>query len=113
MRDGSVVMLMRTGEDQPCYMVRSTDNCQTWSKPQKFDEVGVFPQIISLGCGVTLASYGRPGMFLRSTSDPSGLTWKDSIEIEMSGKLKEGTNRWNSCYYTYFLPLDDHTVLWV
>ena len=112
MRDGSVVMLIRTGGNQPCYIVRSIDNCQTWSAPKKFDEVGVLPNIISLGCGVTLASYGREGLFLRSTSDATGMKWKDAQEIELSS-FGEGKKTYLSCYYTHFLALDDHTVLWV
>ncbi|MBQ7347218.1 MAG: hypothetical protein IJW55_04615 [Clostridia bacterium] len=109
MPDGSIVMLMRTGGNQPSYLVRSTDGCQTWSDPVIFDDVGVLPQIITLECGVSLASYGRDGMYMRATSDHSGLEWEDSIQIPLS---KFGSDP-KSCYYTYFLALDDHTVLWV
>ena len=109
MPDGSIVMLMRTGQNSPSYIVRSNDGCQTWSEPQVFDKVGVLPQIITLECGVSLASYGRNGLFVRATNDPAGLTWDDPIQIALSKYSGEP----KSCYYTYFLPLDDHTVLWV
>lgn len=116
MEDGSVIMLMRSGAPQspfdpdrfPCYITRSTDNCRTWSAPQKFDEVGVLPQIIRLRCGVTLATYGRPRLFLRATDDPSGREWAEHIEIEL---VPDAHDR--SCYYTRILPLDDSNALLV
>ena len=112
MPDGSVVMLMRTGggwvndHGSPCYLVRSTDHCKTWSKPVKFDEVGVLPQLRVLDCGVSIATYGRPGLYLKVTDDPSGLRWEDPIEIP----LAEG-KEWRSCYYTDLLKLDDNSYL--
>ena len=106
MPDGSVVMLMRTGSGLPSYIVRSTDHCRTWSEPEQFDEIGVLPLIVPLGCGVTLSSYGRHKLYLRATSDPSGMQWQDHIELELTPG--EG-NR--SCYYTHLLPLDDTSAL--
>lgn len=107
MPDGSVVMLMRSGNYSPLYYVRSTDNCATWSEPVQFDEYGVRPRLLTLGCGVTIATYGRPGMKVRATSDPSGLEWEDYPEWENprgSGK---------SCYYTDLLALDDYRALMI
>ena len=113
MPDGSVIILMRTGgglwdraEGVPLYMVRSEDGCKTWSTPKRFDKMGVFPQIFTYRCGVTIATYGRPGMALRATSDPSGREWNDPIEIPLS----DGPE-WRSCYYTNLLELDDTTAL--
>ena len=108
MADGSVVILMRTGSWHPSYIARSTDNCRTWSKPKQFDRIGVFPQIKRLGCGVTLASYGRPGLFVRATDDESGQVWQDPIEIKLS---ESGTPLWDrSCSYTDLLPIDDYSA---
>ena len=113
MADGSVVMLMRSGtphragELHPSYIARSTDNCRTWSKPKEFDKLGVFPQITRLGCGVTLASYGRPGLFLRATDDVVAQIWQDPIEIELAGCSND-----RSCYYTRLLPIDDYSA-WI
>ena len=112
MPDGSVVMLIRTGggwvndHGSPCYLVRSTDHCKTWSKPIKFDEVGVLPQLRTLSCGVSIATYGRPGLYLRATCDPAGLDWEEHIEIP----LAEG-KEWRSCYYTDLYRLDDNSYL--
>ncbi len=114
MADGSVVMLMRTGggwvqdHGSPCYLTRSTDRCRTWSKPVRFDSVGVLPLIRRLGCGITLATYGRPGLYLRATADPSGLTWEEPVAVP----LTDGPE-WRSCYYTDLLPLDANSVLMI
>ncbi len=112
MPDGSICMLMRTGGGPengigaPCYIVRSTDNCKTWSEPKVFDTLGVLPQIMPLKCGVTLATYGRPGLFLKTTGDPTGQKWDAPVELPLSpGK------GWCSCYYTNMLELDDNTAL--
>lgn len=101
MPDGSWVMLLRMGSGCPSWLVRSTDGCRTWSKPVRFDKCGVFPQLRVLGCGVSLAGYGRPGVFLRATCDPSGLRWEDPVDLETE----------NSCCYTAILPLDDTHAL--
>jgi len=112
MPDGSVVMLIRTGSFCPSWLVRSTDGCKTWSKPAKFDEFGVLPQILTLPCGVTIATYGRPKMKIRATADPSGLKWDTDILFPLSAP--EGTDPFlTSCFYTNLLPLDDHTALWI
>ena len=101
MPDGSWVMLLRMGSGCPSWLVRSTDGCRTWSKPVRFDKCGVCPQLRVLGCGVSLAGYGRPGVFLRASSDPSGLKWEVPVDL--------GTE--NSCCYTAILPLDDTHAL--
>ncbi len=112
MPDGSFTMLMRTGHLRKSYIVHSTDNCKTWSKPVVFDEIGVFPQILTLKCGVTLAAYGRPDMRLRATADPAGIQWEDPILVDIYG-MKVGSFWFRSCFYTHFLPVDDNTALWV
>lgn len=112
MPDGSFVMLLRTGSENTCYIVRSTDGCRTWTKPAKFDDFGVLPQIMTLPCGVTLAAYGRPRLRIRATADPSGMTWEDPITVPLSAS--EETSMWyTSCFYTHFLPVDDNSVLWI
>ncbi len=108
MPDGSVAMLMRTGGGAPCYIVRSSDNCASWSKPVLFDGVGVLPQILTLDCGVTLSSYGRPGFFMRTTSDPTGQIWREHIQIPLSPRVVLSDL---SCYYTNMIVIDDHTAL--
>ena len=108
MPDGSWVMLIRTGSNHTSLIARSVDHCKTWTNPKPFDTLGVLPQILSLPCGVTLASYGRPEMRIRATADPAGLQWEAPITVELSvNKPRE------SCHYTNLLPLDDCTALMI
>ena len=93
MPDGSIITLMRTVEVcstggrewGPSYIARSVDNGVTWSKPERFEEIGVLPKLCALKCGVTLAAYGRPGIYIRATADPKGLKWEKPIEIMTGG----------------------------
>lgn len=107
--DGSLIRLIRTGDKYPCFFTRSTDGGKTWSKPVEFDNHGVWPCLLTLKCGVTLATYGRPGVWVRATSDPSGVEWEDPIEIVHSEGL-ENLIRRATCGYTNMIELDDHTV---
>ena len=114
MPDGSFVMLMRTGAGLPSYITRSTDNMKTWSKPQIFDDIGVLPHLQPLKCGVTLASYGRPILKVRATSDSSGMQWQDPIRIPLS--CNDVPNNWNgsnSCFYTGMIAYSDNEALLV
>ena len=106
--DGSMLCLMRTGSSTPSYIARSTDGGLTWSKPEKFDQCGVLPQLLPLKCGVTLASYGRPGVFVRATDDPSGVKWDDPVTVK---PLIWENSGHDSCSYTSMVPLDDRTAL--
>jgi hypothetical protein len=100
-------MLFRTGSNNPCYIVRSADRGKTWSAPRRFDSIGVLPQILTLGCGVTIASYGRPTMRFAATDDPAAVTWEKPIDIPVCG----GPNQ--SCFYTDLFPLDDYNALFI
>jgi len=102
--DGSVFCLMRT--EGPLYASRSTDNGQTWSTPVVFDNIGVWPALVTLQNGVTLASYGRPGLYLRATDDPAGRAWGSSVTVVNPGALGCDT-----CAYSDLIALDDHTAL--
>lgn len=109
--DGSMVTLIRTGSHSPSYIAHSYDGGNTWTKPEKFDRIGVFPQLLTLDCGVTLASYGRPGVFVRATNDPHGKDWDDPLEI--LPYMDKSHWRWgyDSCSYTALLALDERTAL--
>ena len=108
MPDGSIMMLMRSGGNAPCYRAFSTDKCQSWSTVKQFDEIGVLPQMVTLDCGVSIATYGRPYMRIRATSDPSGKTWQPAQTFD----LYSGEND-TSCYYTDLLALDETHALWI
>lgn len=133
--DGSIITLLRTDMEGPSYLVRSADGGLTWSEPKVFDKMGVMPCLCRLDCGVTLASYGRPGVFVRATSDPSGLEWDAPIEIistknrylEINNpelidpsvyryKMQDQfarTCRRGTCSYTGICPIDERSALFV
>lgn len=93
--DGSMIMLLRVtdvfrGDKEwaPSYITRSTDHGKTWSKPVRFDEVGVMPRTCQMKDAI-LAIYGRPGIYVRGTTDPAGMDWEDPVEV-MTNKDRSG-----------------------
>ena len=85
--DGTMVVLMRTADvfwgDKgwaPMYFAYSKDKGKSWSRPTRFDEIGVLPNMCRVGDTI-MAIYGRPGIKIRATNDQSGLSWDDPIEI--------------------------------
>lgn len=108
MPDGSAFCLMRTTDGNgvgPMYWARSTDNGCTWTEPAVFDDLGVWPQMLTLKNGVTLAVYGRPGLYIRATSDPAGLRWGERVAV-----VKPGNYHGDTCSYAALLPLADDTA---
>ena len=68
---------MRRSGDLPICLVR-----RTGEKPGKNLGVSTISACChSLKCGVTLAVYGRPGIYVRATEDPSGLKWDAPVEL--------------------------------
>lgn len=109
MADGSIICLLRTTDGNgpgPLYLSRSTDNGRTWSKPAVLDDLGVWPQMLTLKNGITLAAYGRPGLYVRATSDPAGLRWEGRVPVVPPGQYHADT-----CSYSALLPLSDDTAL--
>jgi hypothetical protein len=109
MPDGSALCLLRTTDGSgvgPLYWMRSTDNGRTWTKPAVFDDLGVWPQMLGLANGVTLAAYGRPGLYVRATSDRAGLAWDARVAVVPPGEYHHDT-----CSYCSLLPLSDDTAL--
>ena len=127
MDDGSMIIIMRTvdvfgggPEWSDLLIARSTDGGKTWSEPEVFD-TGILPSLVKLGCGVTLAAYGRPGIFVRGTTDPSGMKWEDPVEVMTPGDRSSLMNnpperpdfhQWcGSCCNVDLKPLDDNRAI--
>jgi len=109
MPDGSVFCLLRTTDGNgigPTYWARSQDDAITWSRPRIFDDRGVWPQLLTLESGVTLAAYGRPGLFLRATADPAGLQWDERLTVVPPDKPHTET-----CSYSDLIALDARHAL--
>ncbi|MCX5660487.1 MAG: sialidase family protein [Planctomycetota bacterium] len=108
--DGSLFALLRSedgngGNDlAPIYSARSLDRGVTWSQPRVFDDRGVWPQLLTLKSGVTLASYGRPGLFLRATSDPAGARWAPRVVLVEPGSDTPHKNT-RTCAYSGLIAL--------
>ena len=117
--DGSMFLLIRThvvyrdSAFRPMLISRSTDGGTTWSRPEEFDFTGVWPTILTLKCGVTLATYGRPGLFLRATADPACQSWEAPMELIHSNRIPNAPGssiNVATCSYTDMVQLDDHTA---
>ena len=109
MPDDTVLCLMRTHDGLgvgPMYWSRSLDNGRSWSQPNVFDDCGVWPRLLTLNNSVTLAAYGRPGFYVRSTADPSGLEWEPRVVVVEPVEVGR-----NTCSYSGLIALDDHTAL--
>ena len=107
--DRSILCLMRTTDGNgigPLYASRSTDNGKTWSKPTVFDDLGVWPVLLNLENGLTLASYGRPGFYIRATNDAAGRSWGPRITVVNPGQVYADT-----CSYSDLIALDRQTAL--
>ena len=107
--DGSMICLLRTTEGHgigPLYATWSYDNGVTWIRPRVFDDRGVWPAIVELKNGVTLASYGRTGLFVRATSDPAGRIWADKVAV-----VEPLAYQTDTCSYSDMIVLDDRTAL--
>lgn len=109
MPDGSFLMLMRSGENNPMYVTRSEDG-YTWTTPEIFDDIGVYPQLARFDGGVTIATYGRPYLRVAVTDDPSGATWEEPFEIPLAGS---NNGYGQSCFYTGLLRLSEDTILMI
>jgi len=102
LKNGIYFILMRTGSGAPLYCAYSYDQGSTWVDIQKFADIGVDPQLLQLNCGVTLASYGRPGIYIRTTDDIECKVWeKPQCILEDSP----------SCCYTSLIALNDNKAL--
>ena len=88
MDDGSMIWFFRstwfcsTGyEWAPMYMSRSFDKGLTWTKPEKFSEMGVYPSLCKLDCGVTLICYARPGLFVQMCENSNPYKWSEPLVV--------------------------------
>lgn len=128
MPDGSMVWFFRSAwygstgfEWAPMYFSRSTDGGHTWSRPTRFAFTGILPRLCTLGNGVTLLCYARPGIFVQACADGKGLEWSAPLEVitpnDRSGlhnlKIERPAfHEWDgACNNPEIVPLNDTTAL--
>ena len=81
---GELVAVLRTGLSASARMVqvRSADGGRTWSRPRKLGAPGASPQLLLLGNGVLICSYGtRRDVHVMASWDGTGRTWSEPVPV--------------------------------
>jgi len=99
--------LLRTTDGykvSPLYISYSSDGAKTWTYPTIFDNLGVWPNVVSLNNGAHIASYGRPGLFIRGLYNNK---WdKKRTTLIAPLKLQQDT-----CSYSATTTINDDTFI--
>lgn len=114
--DGSLVAIMRTGNYQPLYQSRSTDDGATWSDPvqvkagpDRVPVTGVFPDLIMMDNGTLVLYVGRPGQFVLASDDGTGESWG---RPQMVDYLNSGNGTVVPIGRNHFLAFGDRGADW-
>ena len=87
LRDGEILIIMRTGSHSPMYQAWSKDNGKTWSQPVSTGWPGVKPSLRVLSNGVLACSsgrglYGHPQVtYAMFSIDGTGKTWEAPFQF--------------------------------
>ena len=113
LRDGSILCIMRSGNDTPMYKSFSYDNGYHWSIPEPFTPNGVMPRLLLLENGVLVLSSGRPGVQIRFCIDGDGRNWTEPID--MMPFMRDGKyNKWSdTCGYTTIIPAENGVSFYI
>jgi Neuraminidase (sialidase) len=103
--NGDILCAMRSDgkADQkttPCYLCRSSDEGQTWSKPQAILDRGVWPSLCVMRNGAVVCATGRPANWLVFSTD-NGHTWQGTYRFQ----------RGKSSQYNTVLEVAPDTIL--
>ena len=90
---------------EPVTVAMAPPEVKGWG-PYQFPGLERLPDGRILKNGVTLAVYGRPGLYVRATADPAGLRWAQRVTVVPPGAI--GTE---TCSYAGLLPLSDDRAL--
>jgi hypothetical protein len=85
------------------YISWTEDGGYTWTKPEYFDDRGVWPQTTKLENGVVIAGYGRPGLFAKPWYNGK---WHDRIAVVESMEYQTDT-----CSYCALIPSGPDSAL--
>jgi hypothetical protein len=87
--NGDIICIMRSGGRHgtgrnifptPLYASISSNEGRNWSPPAQIADRGVCPNAITLGNGIIVATYSRPGDWI-IFSDDNGKTWKGAHQF--------------------------------
>ena len=81
---GELLALIRCGTQpsRPMVEVRSSDDGRTWSSPRRLARPGVCPQVMLLGNGVLVCSYGtRRYVHIMASWDGEGRHWSEPLVL--------------------------------
>ncbi|MBN1623960.1 MAG: hypothetical protein JXN10_07750 [Clostridia bacterium] len=87
----------------PMYIAWTYDGGYTWTKPEYFDDRGVWPQTVALENGVVIAGYGRPGLFIRPYYNGE---WHDRTAI-----VEPMDYQTDTCSYCAIIPAGPDSAL--
>lgn len=121
-KSGAAVSLIRAFRDgeNVTYIAHSGDGGFHWDSLEEFDDVGVDPAIRVLDCGAGIASYGRPGFYIRASFDPDLKKWEEPYEVisrrdhsgDMNYPCDPGPGHSDgTCAYSEILPTGYDTAL--
>lgn len=120
LNDGSLLFAMRTAdatpepfpgwtECGPLYTVKRSIEGE-WTIPKPVSPYGVLPQLLKLKNGMTVLSYGRPGIEVRLSFD-NGETWTAPYPILEATRLDQ---RAETCGYSSIIEdLNDPNAFWI
>ncbi|MCC6144951.1 MAG: exo-alpha-sialidase, partial [Candidatus Hydrogenedentes bacterium] len=107
---GNLACVIRCADQnqKPMRITYSADKGRTWSAPTPLYDFGVMPQALLLSNGVTVLSFGRPGVRLMFSPDGSAKHWTAPLSL-IAG---DATNIYaHSCGYTRLLPAGNDSFL--
>lgn len=114
--DGSLLCVIRSTEwldNSPMYKSISTDGGLTWSDPVAFTSNGCAPRLMHLKNGVTVLTYGRPGVQLRFSIDGKANEWTNPIEMMNIIDGEGNINSLASCGYSSIIRAGDNSFFLV
>jgi len=79
--NGDILTVFRTGSADPIYQARSEDGGRSWSEPEPSGVTGVSPQLLLLGNGMLIHSYGTRDVQVQVSEDGTGRAWSAPLLI--------------------------------
>jgi len=95
------------GREAPLFQSISVDSGSNWSMPEAITSFGVLPQLLKLNNGITVCSYGRPGVEIIFNESVSKSTWSSPVSLVP----KDGTYSKSSCGYTGLIAINDNSFI--